>query len=266
MNNNSTQHVDITPTPRILRTLGDIPFEAWQCIAELVDNSLDAFLDANSRGVELENPQIDITWSRTATAAEVVIEDNGQGMTLETLQNAAKAGYSSNDPIHNLGLFGMGFNIATARLGDETIFLSTRSGDSEWVGIRIDFDELIKGQSFSAPVIREHKDDSCTSGTKIIIRKLKDGVLGELKNKSSIIKRRLETIYTTIISSRNIRINLQGNQLSPKLHCVWGNSRYVTRKGQAIHAVQEINRDLGSAYFDVGRNRYLTDDNKKEML
>ena len=221
-NNNSTQHVDITPTPRILRTLGDIPFEAWQCIAELIDNSLDAFLDASSCGIELENPQIDITWSRTAAEAEVVIEDNGQGMTLETLQNAAKAGYSSNDPIHNLGLFGMGFNIATARLGDETVFLSTRSGDAEWVGIRIDFDDLIKGRSFSASVVREHKDESSISGTKIRIRKLKDGVLSELKNKASIIRRRLETIYTCLLSTRNTKINLQGNQLTPRSHCVWG--------------------------------------------
>jgi len=265
MNNNSTQHVDITPTPRILRTLGDIPFEAWQCIAELVDNSLDAFLDASSRGVELENPQIDITWSRTAAEAEVVIEDNGQGMTLETLQNAAKAGYSSNDPIHNLGLFGMGFNIATARLGDETVFLSTRSGDSEWVGIRIDFDELVKGQSFSAPVVREHKYDPSTSGTKILIRKLKDGVLGELKNKTLIIRRRLETIYTSIISTRNTRILLQGNQLTPRPHCVWSNSRYVTRKGQSIQAIQEIDRDLGASYFDTQRNRYLTEDESSDI-
>lgn len=36
--------LDITPTPRILRTLGEIPFQTWQCIAELVDNSIDAFL------------------------------------------------------------------------------------------------------------------------------------------------------------------------------------------------------------------------------
>ena len=36
--------MDITPTPRILRTLGEIPFQTWQCIAELVDNSIDAFL------------------------------------------------------------------------------------------------------------------------------------------------------------------------------------------------------------------------------
>lgn len=47
----NSQLVDITPTPKILRTLGDIPFAAWQCLAELTDNSLDAFADAEYRGL-----------------------------------------------------------------------------------------------------------------------------------------------------------------------------------------------------------------------
>jgi arsenate reductase-like glutaredoxin family protein len=260
--NTDTSHVDITPTPRILRTLGDIPFEAWQCLAELTDNSIDAFSEANTQGINIENPQIDITWSRDASpsASEIIIEDNGIGMPLSELQKAAKAGYSNNDPIHNLGLFGMGFNIATARLGEETVFLSTQSGDSEWVGIRIDFDELINSGTFSAPVIREHKEDPAISGTKIIVRKLKDGVLRELKNKMATIKRRLETIYSTILEKQAIQILLQGNSLSTRPHCVWGETRYVVRKGRQIEAIQRIDRDLGSSYFDQIRNRYLSED------
>ena len=37
--------VDITPSPRILRMLGEIEFDEWQCIAELVDNAFDDFTD-----------------------------------------------------------------------------------------------------------------------------------------------------------------------------------------------------------------------------
>ena len=68
--------VDVTPTPRILRTLGDIPFDAWQCFAELADNSLDAFKEAMSKGVRIENPRVDILWSSDSTPTkerEVVI-------------------------------------------------------------------------------------------------------------------------------------------------------------------------------------------------
>ena len=34
----SINTLDITPSPRVLRMLGEIPFQTWQCIAELVDN------------------------------------------------------------------------------------------------------------------------------------------------------------------------------------------------------------------------------------
>ena len=39
--------VDITPSPRVLRMLGQIDFAPWQCLAELIDNSIDAFIDQN---------------------------------------------------------------------------------------------------------------------------------------------------------------------------------------------------------------------------
>lgn len=45
-----SNRVDITPSPRILRTLGEIPFQPWQCIAELVDNSIDAFNESDRKG------------------------------------------------------------------------------------------------------------------------------------------------------------------------------------------------------------------------
>ena len=55
-----TKTIDITPTPRILRTLGDIPFEVWQCLAELSDNSLDAFRDQIKSGTPVDGARLDI--------------------------------------------------------------------------------------------------------------------------------------------------------------------------------------------------------------
>ena len=267
-NSHINQVVDITPTPRILRTLGDIPFAAWQCLAELADNSLDAFSEAENKGKTIDDPRVDVYWSNDSVAAhdrEVVIEDNGLGMELDVLRKAAKAGYSSNDPIHNLGLFGMGFNIATARLGDETIFLSTTLDGSEWVGIKISFEQLIKDQTFSAPVVRIPKKHSGESGTKIIIRKLKEGVFAEITKKESAIRKQLENIYTPILGRNRVSLFVQGKQLSPRPHCIWNDSRFVVRKGVRIEAVQRINRDLGEIYFDSLKNRYLSEDEAAEL-
>ena len=111
----SLNTLDITPTPRILRTLGEIPFQTWQCIAELVDNSIDAFL--SNMVLEDRERRITVTWSSDSVGAAnrtLEVSDNAAGMSIDQLQNAVRAGYTSNDPIGNLGLFGMGFNIATA--------------------------------------------------------------------------------------------------------------------------------------------------------
>ena len=258
-----TKIVDITPTPRILRTLGDIPFDIWQCLAELADNSLDAFREQERSGGSVEDARLDIHWSIETTPSqerEIMVEDNGSGMSLEQLQNAARAGFSNNDPIHNLGLFGMGFNIATARLGDETIFVSTTADDSDWVGIRINFADLVKNQTFSAPVVAFPKDSPDEHGTRVIIRKLKDGIFGDFRSKESSIRRRLEIVYSALLERKRVDVYLQGKLLRPHPRCVWGETRFVVRKGERVQAIQRIDRDLGETWFDMSRNRYLSED------
>lgn len=260
MNN---QTVDITPTPRVLSILGDIPFSTWQCIAELMDNSLDAFASAQRKGCVLTTPMVTVSWSKDnvpISDREIVFQDNGTGMDLATLQNAARAGFSSNDPVHNLGLFGMGFNIATAKLGDETLFLSATKASASWIGIKINFDELQKAGTFQAPVVTVSKQDPAESGTMIVVRKLKEGILTELSKRSTLIRKRLEKVYTPILSLRNVSIVIQGKELSPQPLCVWGESRFVVRKNRQISAIQKIDIDLGEMYFDESRNRYLTED------
>ncbi len=264
----SNQTVDITPTPRVLSILGDIPFTTWQCIAELMDNSLDAFAAAQRRGCVLTNPTVTVSWSKENVAVaerEIVFQDNGTGMDLATLQNAARAGFSSNDPIHNLGLFGMGFNIATAKLGDETLFLSATKEATSWVGIKINFDELQKAGTFQAPVVTIVKQDLDESGTMIVVRKLKEGIISELSKRATLIRKRLEKVYTPILSQKNVSIVIQGKELNPQPLCVWGESRFVVRKNKQINAIQKIDIDLGEMYFDEGRNRYLSEEEYDEL-
>jgi len=255
--------IDITPTPRILRVLGEIPFETWRCIAELIDNSIDAFMSNETESVEDRERIINISWTSESAAAQnrtIEISDNACGMSIELLQNAVRAGYSSNDPIGNLGLFGMGFNIATARLGELTTILSTRKGDSEWIGIEIDFEKLIKSECFNAPIVREGKENPQESGTKIKISRLRQGILAELPNKESTIRRRLESTYAPLLSKREISIFVRGKQLKAQGHCVWSEERYVIYNKQNVSARIDIDRDLGDALFDLDRNCYLTGD------
>lgn len=118
--------VDITPNPRFLRMLGEIDFEPHKCIGELIDNAIDGFLRAPElfSNEQRLGPEITILVPHReqldTRIGEIVVDDNGPGMTLSELVDAAKAGYSASSPVENLGLFGLGFNIATARLGSVT--------------------------------------------------------------------------------------------------------------------------------------------------
>jgi hypothetical protein len=228
-----------------------------------VDNAIDAFLSDSVSATEGNERRIDVTWSSDSLATRdrtIEVTDNACGMSLEQLQNAVRAGYSSNDPIENLGLFGMGFNISTARLGEVTKIMSTKEGDTEWVGVEIDFQKLVNAKRFDAPIIREPKTDSSTHGTKITISRLRTGILTGLPNKENEIRQRLEAVYAPLLNSQDISIYIKGRQLSPRNHCVWSESRYVRYIDQNVSARVSIDRNLGNALFDLSRNSYLTVD------
>jgi hypothetical protein len=259
--------LDITPTPRILRTLGEIPFQTWQCVAELIDNSIDAFLSDKTADPDEVERKINVIWTADSVAASertIEVMDNACGMSIEQLQNAVRAGYTSNDPIGNLGLFGMGFNISTARLGEVTTIMSTRRGDADWVGVKIDFQKLIDTKRFDAPVVRKPKSDPQEHGTRITISRLRQGIITELPNKENDIRQRLEAIYAPLLNNQEITITVKGRPLRPRNHCRWSESRYVRYNDQNVSAYVTIDRNLGDALFDLSRNSYLTADEAEE--
>lgn len=254
--------LDITPNPRILRALGQIPFDSWQCIAELMDNSLDAFLKADH-----DDPRVTVSWSSAAVPApdrSLEVVDNGPGMPLDMLQDSVRAGYTGNDPRGNLGLFGMGYNIATARMGEKTLVLSGVKGSGFWEGVEIDFSKLEAGGEYKVPVVREVKRED-EHGTKIKISKLKADSYSELNTKVAQIKQILSSIYAPILQERDIKIMVQGNSLAAKRHCIWSEERYVTVRGIGnIEAVKELDIVLGTALFDLRRYQYLTAEQEDE--
>ena len=258
--------VDITPSPRVLRALGQIPFAPWQCIAELLDNSLDGFRHAEANSIALKQKRIVVSWSTNASAGDRVLEivDTGPGMTRERLNDCVRAGYSSNDPIENLGLFGMGFNIASARLGEKTTILSATPTSKEWVGIEIDFTELTKSRAFTAPLISRKKTKQGESETRILISKLDNGMANRLN--AQHIRNRLEDVYTPILSETDVEVTVQGKLLSPRPHCVWGETRYVSRGGVNTPAILRVDERLGEALFDIIRNRYLSAEEEEAAL
>jgi hypothetical protein len=239
----TTETVHITPSPRILKVLAEIEFAPWQCLAELVDNAFDEFLEMELAGLSGEDRRrVTVTLPTTASGTVVVV-DNGRGMRLEQVTNAVKAGYSSNDPLSKLGLFGMGFNVATVRLGEITTFLSTRAGDSEWVGVQIDVANM--ADDFAVPVVRVSKDDPAEHGTRIEIERL--GQSGRHFTRGpnrTRVRNQLGGVYAHLLAARGYELIVDGIEVKPWRHCVWGESRKVVRRGIEVPAVIKIDEPL----------------------
>ena len=78
-----THTIDMTPSPKIYRVLSRQEFELWQCLAELIDNSIDGFTTGRENKMVLAtDPQVSITGK---LGEYISIVDNASGMDEETL-------------------------------------------------------------------------------------------------------------------------------------------------------------------------------------
>ncbi|WCE06211.1 ATP-binding protein [Pseudoxanthomonas sp. JBR18] len=250
-----TNDFDLTPDPRVLQILGEINLDQWKCLAELIDNSVDAFINARRGGEQVGSPSVSISLPTQDRAdAAVTIRDNGPGMTIEQLESAVRAGWSGNNPLDNLGLFGMGFNIATARLGMVTEVYATRAGDHEWTGLRIDLNELRRTRSYQTPRLTRPKSDPSSHGTEIKILQLKsDQRVYFAKNANhQKIRRQLARVYAPLLLSKDdsFALQLNGQNVQPKRPCHWDPDRSVQGgDGKPVHAVEAFDYALPSRHY-----------------
>ena len=244
-----TQELDLTPDTRVLQMLGEIDLEQWRCLAELVDNSVDGFVSAARSGTPIENPEIIVTLPEAdAESARVVVRDNGPGMSVDTLENAVRAGWTGkSNPFSDLGLFGMGFNIATARLGLVTEVWTSRAGDREEVGVRIDLDDLRATKSFKVPRQVRPKPNPMGHGTEVIITRLKPNQRAYLARGANqkAIRKHFARTYSALLGKTqfgSIRLRLNRTAITPLRHCVWDPTRSVDlHGGDTVRAVERFN-------------------------
>lgn len=253
------RELDLTPSPRILRMLGQVDFKHWQCLAELIDNSVDAFITARDESSGMLFPQVNVEVSSHSDikrgTGTIKVSDNGPGMVPEFLEQAARAGFSGNDPVGKLGLFGMGFNVATARLGSRTEVWTTRAEDEEWHGLRIDFDEMENSNSYLVPALTRRKTaaEREIHGTEVIISKLdKDRALYLRSGAGGRATREhLERVYNMIMREIDLKVIIGDVPLQPRDFCIWGDTRFVETKTEfgRIPARIEIHEDLGKRNY-----------------
>jgi hypothetical protein len=250
--------------------LGEINLSQWQCAAELIDNSVDAFLAVKRAGQSLVDPEVALSIPTTDDPqARVMVRDNGPGMSLETLENAVKAGWTSNGPTDNLGMFGMGFNIATARLGTVTRVWTVRESDAEWCGLEIDFDALVRQRHYRTKMLTRPKAYRDEHGTEISIERLKPEQRTWFARAASKTKlsRELGRVYSSMLRANGapvgFRLTLNGTTVPGRLHCVWGGDGDPPREASTgrfgvVQAYQIIDRRLADRLFCVACWQWLS--------
>ena len=141
-------------------------------------------------------------------------------MTEQQLENAVKAGFSSKNTKSNLGLFGMGFNVATSRLANTVQIWTSTEEMSEEIGVSIDLREMKKSGSFIRPKLTRQKRAGKKSGTRIEIFDYKPDSYNLLKPQD--IYRELNRAYSErIFNELGIKIYVNDQELSPFKFCVW---------------------------------------------
>ena len=248
---------DFTPDPRVLIALTHTPMLPLDSLCELIDNAIDSFDAANIQGITIERPLIEIILPTRREISNntgfLRVADNGPGMTPDMAENAIKAGFSGNNPYDSLGLFGMGFNISTGKIGRITRFRTARKEDGFCIDTKIDLEAININKDYRLPVTETEKPENFTNGTIIEISNWwpegnpnRGFILKLVQYGIQKIREEIGRRYATILRKKNISIIINSEKCEPFEHCVWGDERYVDRRNGKVSAVFKFDEIVGN--------------------
>lgn len=248
---------DFTPDPKVLIALTHTPMLPLDALCELIDNSIDGFSAAKIQGIPTDKPVIIVDLPSRKdiinNTGTLRIVDNGPGMTAENAERAIKAGFSGNNPYDSLGLFGMGFNISTGKMGRITRFRTARKEDDFCTDTIIDLEKINNSKDYRLPAVESPKPENLTNGTIIEVSNWwpegnpNRGFLNKLiQYGARQIREEIGRRYSTILRSRDIQIIINSDHCEPYEHCVWGDNRFVERRNGQVPAVFRFDQVVGN--------------------
>jgi Double zinc ribbon/Histidine kinase-, DNA gyrase B-, and HSP90-like ATPase len=238
------EFLDITPDPRVLIALTRTPLAPIDALCELIDNGIDSFHDARLKGHPVVHPLVQVTLPGAAEVGRgegvVRVQDNGLGQTASHVANALRAGYTSKNPFDTLGLFGMGFNIATGKLGRRTRLLTCRQEDDFGLEVTLDLVELTRTGEFKVPVHQVQKPVGFEHGTVVEVFSWwpdgdpNSGFVRKLAGMSrDFVRQQIGRRYSSILRASQSPVRIVINEKPSQVfeHCVWSPERFVERHG-----------------------------------
>jgi hypothetical protein len=246
--------MDLTPTPRLLQVLDYVAVEAWQCVAEIVDNSLD-----NLAQHDIKKGEVHIEYS--VKTGVLQIQDNGSGMAFDDLEKALKAGYSTKSRTNELGLFGIGFNVACARLGNSATVSTRTKADKDWLRVKVDVNSMVEAGSYGVQPSREKLKTRFEHGTIVELELNNDNRANfERAQYRTKLSQQLGRTYSYLLRSsvpgikgeaggnpRDVTIYIDELPVTPWLPCIWDEKRSIEYRGSKVNSVKYFNRALPDA-------------------
>lgn len=240
-----TEVLNFDPDPKVLIALTHTPLKPLDALCELIDNGLDSFRAAALQGHPVAHPLLEVTVPGDSEVRRregvVRLVDNGAGLDRVGLSNALRAGYSDKNRYDTLGLFGMGFNIATGKLGRRTIVTTARTEDAFALRVVIDLPKVVQSRKFEAPVEQIDKPINFDHGTIVDVTDwwpAGDPNAGFVSQLARVAKPQLRLQigrrYATVLrraEDNRVRIAVNGETIEGFEHCVWAPERFVERRG-----------------------------------
>lgn len=238
---------DLTPDPKVLVALTHTPMSPLDALCELIDNSLDSFRSSKIKGDPISSPIVLISLPKIAEVDRgeglLRVRDNGPGMSAKQAEMSLRAGFSGNNPYDSLGLFGMGFNISTGKLGRRTRLITAQPGQKFAIEVIIDLDEIIASKNYSVPVTQIEKPQNFEHGTLVEVSNW--WPVGNANAKfvrrlvqygGPVLQREIGHRYATILRGDfrkkgvEARISVNNTKCVAFHHCVWDDERHVNHR------------------------------------
>jgi len=246
---------DLTPDPKVLLALTHTPMQPLDALCELIDNAIDSFQSAALQGIPIKNQLILVNLPKLSEiqvgSGKVSIRDNGPGLSREQSELALRAGFSGNNSFDSLGLFGMGFNISTGKIGKKTRFFTAKKDDVNGIEVIVDLEKMRSAKSFKVPVNDLVKPTDFISGTIIEISDWwpegnpNSGFVKKLVQYGMPkVRQEIGRRYAAILRKKDIQIIINDERCEPYEHCVWNESRFVETPSGQVHAKMFIDKTV----------------------
>lgn len=141
--------------------------------------------------------------------------------------------------------FGPGFLAACLRLGSRITLRTAQRHEPAWTVFTLDLASFVSGTSWQVPIGAEPKTETGQQGTRITIEALRSAWPPNMQHR---LRRHLGDVYSYMLREQQIQLTVSDSVVAPRKPCVWGENRFVQRRGQDISAVQKIDMVLATLY------------------